>query len=53
MGQSAEGGLWDTPFSNYDSRWTVKGPKANVVVYECGDHIEDQLRNGADYDTLH
>lgn len=53
VGTSKEGGLWDTPFSNLDSRWTVKGPKDNVIVYECGDMIPDQLRNGADYDTLH
>jgi hypothetical protein len=48
-----KGGLWDTPFSNADARWTVKGPKSNVVVYECGDLIEDPVRDGANYDTLH
>ena len=37
--KNSEGGFWDTPFSNPDGRWTVKGPKNNILVYECGDVI--------------
>jgi len=31
----------------------VKGNKENTIIYECGDFIQDPIRDGALYDTLH
>ena len=53
VNSNSQGGFWDLPFYDSDSRWIVKGNKENTIIYECGDFIDDPIRDGALYDTLH
>ena len=50
-GTNPTGGFWDSPFSNGEAAWSVKGKAKIGGKWECGTKLNAQ--NGAKYETLH
>ena len=50
-GKNPTGGFWDTPFSNKEAAWTVKGKTKIGGKWECGTKLNTQT--GGKHETLH